>query len=87
MRSPSLRSLVINLPDGWYCSVDDDEVNWWEATGNKYVVKFPFVPGFFVAVALINDMEHADDPTVTSCPIAGPFRNVLSAIAAARILS
>lgn len=72
------------LPDGWVMHCYEDEVTWWrDDLGHLidyWVCQYPFVPGFFVAVA------HDYDHNVTSYPIAGPFKSLRAAMAAATLI-
>lgn len=75
---------IPNLPDGWEMWIYPDEVAWWrDDLGypvDYWVCQYPFVPGFFVAVT------HDYDHTVSSYPIAGPFKTVFDAIAAINLI-
>ncbi len=75
------------LPPGWELHHYQDEVVWFHIPSGfpaeTWIVKYPFVPGFFVAMLLAE--EHADDMGV-SHPIAGPFKTVLDAIAAINLI-
>lgn len=51
--------------------------------GNLFVVKTPFVPGFFIA-KLVAPNDDTDNCTY---PIAGPFRSLHTAIAAIALIS
>lgn len=72
------------LPPGWEMWAYNDEITWWDDSRGSpidyWVCQYPFVPGFFVAVT------HDDDRTVSSYPIAGPFKTVLDAIAAINLI-
>lgn len=61
-----------------------DEITWWDDSRGSpidyWVCQYPFVPGFFVAVT------HDDGRTISSYPIAGPFKTVLDAIAAINLI-
>lgn len=75
---------IPNLPDGWKMWVYNDEVTWYrDDLGypiEYWVCQYPFVPGFFVAVTL------DDDHTISSYPIAGPFKTVFDAVAAINLI-
>ena len=75
-----------SLPEGWTMYAYDDEILWWRGAyiehGNLFVVKAPFVPGFFVA-----KLAEVDDAFTSTYPIAGPFRSLHTAIAAIALIS
>lgn len=76
------------LPAGWAMHHYDDEVAWWQDDlgypVDYWVCQYPFVPGFFVAITL--DDECDDKYSITSCPIAGPFKTLLEAIATIKLI-
>ena len=79
---------IPGLPDGWAMHHYEDEVTWWRGDlgypVDYWVCQYPFVPGFFVAVTL--DDEGGNMYSITSCPIAGPFRSLHAAIAAINLI-
>lgn len=76
------------LPDGWAMHHYEDEVTWWrDDLGypvDYWVCQYPFVPGFFVAVTL--DVEEGNTYSITSYPIAGPFKSLRAAMATANLI-
>lgn len=77
---------IPNLPDGWAMHHYGDEVTWWDDSRpypvDYWVCRYPFVPGFFVAVLL----EDEEREIASSHPIAGPFKSLHAAIAAATLI-
>lgn len=80
----------VKLPEGWEQFIYPDEIMWWNESwrpelGDEnmlFVSAYPCVGGFFVT----RGAYEPDDSDVSTVPIAGPFRNLLAAIAAANLI-
>lgn len=80
--------MTTQLPDGWAMHHYEDEVTWWQDDLgypiDYWVCQYPFVPGFFVAITI--DDRTGSKYGIASCPIAGPFKTLLEAIATIKLI-
>ena len=80
----------VKLPPGWEQHVYSDELMWWDESwraqlgdeGMLFVSAYPCVAGFFVTHGYFNDPIDG----IYTIPVAGPFKSLHAAIAAATLV-